>query len=113
VIGPDDHFEFVTAITQYVKRTKESMCCCADSSALAEERFGDSLAGEWHSHPGAVATISSVDLLHMADDDLEWIVSIWPGKRGWCFRHRVYRKVNGRARIVRIKRAGRLEREGG
>ena len=92
-----------TPFTKYQARSGDSLIAFEESSSRAEEIFGDLLFGEFHSHPDAVTGLSQHDFNAMEDDDIEWVVSVWPGKRKWCFRHRIYSKHEGKIHIVPIR----------
>lgn len=107
VIGSERLYEAVSAITTYIVRTDNGLTYDGESKHLAEDFFGDSYVAEFHSHPGELPTLSrgkdlgaNSDLEHMEDEDFEWIVSVWPGKRKWRFQHRLYtRNGNGPRRV--------------
>ena len=100
IIHDEDSLIGAASFTKYVARSGDSITAYAESSERAEEIFGDILFGKFHSHPGAPTSLSKDDFYAMEDDNIEWVVSVWPGKRKWCFRHRIYSKHEGKIRIV-------------
>ena len=115
IIG-DTSAEAAVSITKYFERRQVVLSFDEESIAIAEDIFNDMVLGEFHSHPG-IATgksiagvvnvyrgiISDDDANAMEDDDIEWVVSVWPGKRKWCFRHRIYSKHEGKIRTVPVR----------
>ena len=113
LVGDHSRIETVGVITKYDTRTNETIVYDDESNQRADDVFGETV-GSFHSHPGWPERISRPgdykngvrkgcsDLEHMEDDDLEWIVSVWPGIRKWRFRHRLYARQGNRPLIVPI-----------
>lgn len=71
---------------------------------LAHDLFpGLDILGGWHSHPNYLPSPSDEDKASIEDDDVEIIVSIWPGKRNiFRFQERAYYAAGGK-RLSRVQ----------
>ena len=69
--GFDSHVLAAVAITKYRCRSQTGLEAYGESTARAEEVFGDAILGEFHSHPNTPAALSKHDMDYMDDDDIE------------------------------------------
>jgi proteasome lid subunit RPN8/RPN11 len=89
---------FTATVDQFVElRSSDAVIRSMPTSERLEEMFHDRILGDWHSHPDATAYISRCedgDLECMEIDDIEIVVSVWPGPRKWRTKVRAYVKIS-------------------
>ena len=92
------------AHTRYAERSRVACAIHEETDARAQDMFDD-IHFTFHSHPffrpDISPSIGPVDLDDMDEGDLEWIVFVAQGARKFRFRHKIYRLIKGRPRLVK------------
>lgn len=95
-----DHWRVSLAVPYQMAERKRWSVEAAESSRLADDFWGDSVVGEFHSHPSCLPTLSKgdpkCDFEEMEEGAVEIIAAIWPGRRDWNVRLRGYARLGDR-----------------